>query len=186
MLRKILIGFGVVILIFGIYVVYLSLTTKSHSPSEIASFKSDNLNLTVRYCRPYMKERRVFGNTGQDAIVHYGEKWRTGANEATEIELSNDLIIGGQVLPAGTYSIYSIPEREYWTIVFNSRTNYWGASFSGDPYKEEYDVIRARAEVSELTADVEQFGIALQQSGERTVDMTFAWEKTQASLTFTY
>lgn len=186
MLRKILIGFGVVILAFGIYVVYLSLTTKSHSPEEIASFKSDNIDLTVRYCRPFMKDRQVFGHSSEDVIVPYGEKWRTGANEATEIELTRDLIIGEQLLPAGTYSIYSIPEKDYWTIVFNSRTNYWGASFSGDPFKEEYDVLRARAEVSDLTADVEQFGIALQQSGERTVEMTFAWEKTQASLTFTY
>lgn len=186
MLRKILIGFGVVILAFGIYVVYLSLTTKSHSPKEVASFESENLNLTVRYCRPFMKDRKVFGHSSDNAIVSYGEKWRTGANEATEIQLSSDLIIGDHLLPSGSYSIYTIPEKDFWTIIFNSRTSYWGASFSGDPFKEEFDVLRARAEVSELTTNVEQFGIALQQSGERTVDMTFAWEKTQASLTFTY
>lgn len=186
MLRKILIGFGVVILAFGIYVVYLSLTTKSHSPAEIANFKAGNVEVTVRYCRPFMKERRVFGHLSEEVIVPYGEKWRTGANEATEIELSHDLIVGDQLLPAGTYSIYTIPEKDHWTIVFNSRTNYWGASFSGDPFKESHDVLRAEAVVSDLTANVEQFGIALQQSGERTVYMTFAWEKTQASLTFTY
>ncbi|MDW3191218.1 MAG: DUF2911 domain-containing protein [Cytophagales bacterium] len=186
MLRKILIGFGVVILAFGIYVVYLSLTTKSHSPAEQAIFKSEALDLTVRYCRPYMKDRKVFGTSSEDVIVPYGEKWRAGANEATEIKLNKDLIVGDQLLPSGTYSVYCIPEKEFWTVVFNSRTNYWGASFLGDPFKEEYDVLRARAEVSDLSADVEQFGIALQQSGERTVDMTFAWEKTQASLTFTY
>ena len=186
MLRKILIGFGVVILAFGIYVVYLSLTTKSHSPEEVASFMSEDLELTIRYCRPYMKDRQVFGDVSEDVIVPYGEKWRTGANEATEIEITKDLVVGDQLLPAGTYSIYSIPEKDFWTIVFNARTNYWGASFFGDPFKEEYDVLRARAEVSYLTADVEQFGIALQQRGERTVEMTFAWEKTQASLTFTF
>lgn len=186
MLRKILIGFGVIILVFGIYVVYISLTTKSHSPAEVAQFESDDISLEVRYCRPFMKDRAVFGHDYEDVLVPFGRKWRTGANEATEIELTSDVHIGNKTLPAGTYSIYSIPQPSSWVIVFNSRTNYWGASFSGDPFKEEFDVLRAEASVSELTADVEQFGIALQQSGERTIDMTFAWERTQASLTFTY
>lgn len=186
MLRKILIGFGVVILVFGIYVIYLSLTTKSHSPAAIASFKSEDVKVDVRYCRPYMKERQVFGNATTEVLVPYGQKWRTGANEATEIELTTDLIIEDKILPAGTYSVYTIPNPNHWIVVFNSRTNYWGASFSGDPFNEKYDVLRARADVTALKANVEQFGIALQQSGERTIEMTFAWEKTQASLTFTY
>lgn len=186
MLRKILIGFGVVILVFGMYVVYLSLTTKSHSPEEVAQFQSDEFSLKVKYCRPYMKGRQVFGHEYEDVIVPYGKKWRTGANEATEIALSQDVLIGGKRLAAGTYSIYSIPQPSSWVIVFNSRTKYWGASFSGNPFKEEYDVLRAEASVSELTTDVEQFGIALQQSEDRTIDMTFAWEKTQATLTLTY
>ena len=186
MIRKVLIGVGIIILILGIFVVYLSLTTKSHSPSEVAQFKSDAIEVKVNYCRPYKKERLIFGTEQESALVPYGKKWRTGANEATEIYLSKPVEIDGQLIAAGSYTLYTIPEADQWTVVFNARTGYWGASLMDDPFKEEFDVLRAPAEVSPLSASVEQFGISLQQVDSTKIRMSFAWDMVQASLNIKY
>ncbi len=181
-LRKILIGLGVVILCLGIYVVYLAMTTKSHSPAAIAHFAGDDVDIEVRYCRPYMKERLIFGTEDQGAVVPYGKKWRTGANEATQISLTDDVIIDGQKLTAGTYSLYCVPERDHWVIAFNERTDYWGAAFRKDPFDEDYDILRVKGEVAPLSEPVEQFGISLQQMSDSVVLLSFAWDRTQSSI----
>lgn len=186
MIRKVLFGVGIVILSLGIYVVYLSLTTKSHSPAETASFESDSLSIEVNYSRPFMKGRLIFGTQKDGALVPYGQKWRTGANEATEITFSSDVTIADQSLKAGTYSIYTLPDEEEWIVVFSSKTRYWGASFSGEPYDEAYDVVRVKGTVSQLAASVEQFGISLQEESIGQIKMSFVWDLTQASILIKY
>ena len=180
--RKILIGLGIVILAIGIYVVYLAMTTRSHSPAAVASFEKEDLAIQVRYSRPYMKDRLIFGTKAEGALVPFGEKWRTGANEATQISLSRDVMVDGQKLSAGTYSLYSIPEVDQWTIAFNAKTDYWGAGFSKNPFQESQDVLRANASVTSLREPVEQFGISLQQRTDSLVVLSFAWDRTQSSL----
>ena len=130
MIRKVLIGVGVVILALGIFVVYLSLTTKSHSPEETAQFENDKIKVEVKYCRPFRKDRLIFGEINSGALVPYGQKWRTGANEATEITFSQSILFGGESVPAGTYSLYTIPEQASWAVVLNKKVGYWGASFT--------------------------------------------------------
>ncbi len=186
MIRKILIGVGIIILVLGIFVVYISLTTKSHSPGEVARFESNQLTVEVRYCRPFMKDRLIFGEASDGALVPYGQKWRTGANEATEIVFNVPIKIDGKTVPAGTYSLYTIPAPDVWQVAINERIGYWGASLMDDPFKEEYDVIRANAFTRDLTSAVEQFGISLQPVGEDSLKMSFAWDKTQADLIITY
>jgi len=110
-IRKALIGIGIVILALGIFVVYLSLTTKSHSPEEISEFENDQISVQVKYCRPFMKERLIFGSKEDGALVPYGQKWRTGANEATEITFSKSVNFDGKTVPPGTYSVYTIQKR---------------------------------------------------------------------------
>src|SRR5690606_28524247 len=100
MLKKILIGVGIVIIVLIGFVAYSILTTKKHSPADVAEYKGeDGLEITVKYYQPYKKGRQLFG--GEGALVPNGKKWRTGANDATEITFSQDVAIGGQPLQAG-------------------------------------------------------------------------------------
>lgn len=93
-------------------------------------------DVTIAYSRPAVKGRAIWG-----ALVPYDKVWRTGANEATTIEFSDDVTIGGTKLAAGKYSLHTIPSQNSWTIVFNSTANQWG-SFAYDPAK---DALRVQA-----------------------------------------
>ena len=93
-------------------------------------------DMTITYSRPGVKGRKIWG-----ALVPYGAVWRTGANEATTIQFSDDVTINGQKLPAGTYSLHSIPGEKEWTLIFNSVSNQWG-SYSYDATK---DTLRVKA-----------------------------------------
>jgi Protein of unknown function (DUF2911) len=93
-------------------------------------------DMTITYSRPGVKGRKIWG-----ALVPYGQVWRTGANEATTIQFSDDVTINGQKLPAGTYSLHSIPGEKEWTLIFNSVSNQWG-SYSYDATK---DTLRVKA-----------------------------------------
>ena len=109
MLKKVLIGAGIVVVILVGYMAYSFMTTESHSPQDVATFERDGLKISLTYCQPFKKERLIFGKADDGALVPYSEKWRTGANEATEITFNKDLKIKGKLLKAGSYSIYTIP-----------------------------------------------------------------------------
>jgi hypothetical protein len=96
----------------------------------------DGVAVTVEYGRPKVKGRTVWGQ-----LVPYGQVWRTGADEATTITFSADVMVEGKRLPAGTYALFSIPTESGWTWIFNSQAKQWGA-FS---YKDSADVLRVTA-----------------------------------------
>lgn len=121
-------------------------------------------DMTITYSRPGIKGRSVWGT-----LVPYGKVWRTGANEATTIAFTDDVEINGQKLPAGTYSLHTIPGPDQWTIIFNKVANQWG-SFN---YDEKQDALRVTAkpekspfhewltfEVPELSSDTAKVEIA--------------------------
>ncbi|MEQ9440459.1 MAG: DUF2911 domain-containing protein [Cyclobacteriaceae bacterium] len=134
-------------------------------PGEKAAIK-------VVYSRPQMKGREIFGEK-----VPYGEVWRVGANEATEVKFYEDVTIGGKSLSAGTYALFSIPNEDEWTIIFSDDLDYWGAY----SYKEANDVLRVTAPVSSLDQPVEAFTIQFTEDGQQAV-MQLAWENTVAKL----
>ena len=114
-------------------------------------------DVTITYSRPSARGRDIFGG-----LVPYGQVWRTGANEATTIALSDDVTIDGQALPKGTYSLHTIPGKEQWTIIFNKVANQWG-SFNYDqaqdalrvtakPHGDEYNEMMTFA-IPKVTAD---------------------------------
>lgn|SRR5690606_24195906 len=181
MLKKILLAIGVLVIIIAGYFIFLMLTTKSHSPAAVAEYKDGDFHIQVNYSQPYKKERLIFGSAADDALVPYGEKWRTGANEATEISFSHDVILDGQILKAGRYSLYTIPEASTWTVVFNSKLEYWGAQLSGDPFDETLDVLRVPASVENGMPEQEQFTISFDEEGSR-INMHFDWADTRATL----
>lgn len=181
MLKKILLGIGVLILIAAGYVGYMMLTTKNHSPAAVAKYKDGDFLIQVNYCQPFKKGRQIFGDEAAGVLVPFGKKWRTGANDATEISFSNDVMMDGRLLKAGRYSLYTIPNDSTWTVVFNSKLGYWGAKLGGDPFEESLDVMRVPATVRNDLPEIEQFTISLTPS-DSLVNMHFYWASTRATL----
>ncbi|MDE2393516.1 MAG: DUF2911 domain-containing protein [Cytophagales bacterium] len=142
------------------------------SPAAVATQKVGNTEVMIKYAQPSVKGRLVFGTKEAKALVPYGEVWRTGANEATTIEVSNDITVQGKTLPKGIYSLFTIPGETEWTIIFNKEAKMWGAY----TYKEANDVLRVKARVSEH-AHTEQFTIGITASGQVTLD----WDKSSVS-----
>lgn len=131
----------------------------------------------VTYSRPAKNGREVFGK-----LVPYDKVWRTGANENTEIKLYQDLMFGDKKLTAGTYSLFSIPGANEWTIIFSSDLDYWG-SFK---YKESSDVLRVKGKPSTGDKEVEAFTIQFESKGKNSGVMRMAWDKTVVEVPFTY
>jgi hypothetical protein len=148
---------------------------KSQRPSPPAQAQckfSDGHSITVDYSSPRMKGRKIFGD-----VVPYGEVWRTGANEATTFVTTADLSAGNTSVPAGNYTIFTIPTQNQWTLIINKKTGEWGI-----PYKYESDELgRVDMKVSSTASPVEDFTIAFDQGG-RTCTLNLSWENTKASL----
>src|SRR2546421_2697491 len=106
-------------------------------------------NIKVTYGRPYKKGREIFGG-----LEKYGRVWRTGADEATEISFAKDGTVGGKPVKAGTYTLFTIPGKDEWTIILNSQLGQMGA-FSYDKYKNK-DVLQVNVPVKKLDSFVEQ------------------------------
>jgi hypothetical protein len=131
----------------------------------------------VIYSRPRKGERVVFGK-----LVPYGEVWRTGANEATEIKFYQDVTLGGKKVKAGTYSLFSIPGEKEWTLILNTDLDYWGAY----SYNPKNDMVRVTAPASQLAGSVEHFTISFSGRGAKSATMKLAWEKTAVEVPFTF
>jgi DUF2911 family protein len=143
------------------------------SPPASASCKfADGKTITVDYSSPKMKGRKIFGE-----LVPYGKVWRAGANEATTFVTNTDLIVGGKAVSAGSYTIFTIPQEDKWTLVISKKTGEWG-----DPYPGEGDdFARVEMKGSKLPSSVENFTIAFDYVGG-TCTMHLDWETTRASI----
>lgn len=146
--------------------------TKSFSPSSTAEYEKNGLSITVNYCQPSKKGRLIFGTDTEKALVPYGKWWRTGANEATVIKFSKDVTIAGKLLKAGTYTLFTIPEKGDWTIIFNAEVGQWGLS-----YDEKKDVLKVAAPSTQTTDSAEKFTIDFNEK-EVGVDMILHWDTT--------
>ena len=145
------------------------------SPAEQAQCKlSDGKTITVDYSSPRAKGRKIFGD-----LVPYGEVWRTGANEATTFVTTASLSAEGKTVPAGNYTIFTVPTADKWTLIINKHTGEWGI-----PYKyESEEVARVPMSASKTSSPVENFTIAFDQSGGGCT-LQLSWENTQASVKF--
>ena len=130
--------------------------TNRVSPLDSVQIQIDNLEMEIIYSRPFLKGRKF----GKD-IVPFGKVWRTGANEATIFEISEDVVIEGELLPKGKYSLYTIPDEEMTTIIFNKDWNQWGTV-----YNEGNDALRISVPTFDSEYSTEQFTISLENSGE--------------------
>ena len=147
--------------------------SKRPSPPAQAQCKfADGKTITVDYSSPRMKDRKIYG-----ALVPYGEVWRTGANDATAFVTDANLTVGGKDVPAGSYTIFTVPGADKWTLIVNKKTGEWGI-----PYKYESDELaRVDMQVSKTASPVENFTIAFDQAGG-SCTMHLDWENTRASV----
>jgi len=138
-------------------------------PSPASTLKQDfsTSSIEIAYNRPSAKGRQVFGG-----LVPYGQVWRTGANSSTAVTFGEDVIIGGQTLKKGTYTMYAIPNKDSWTVIFNTTVGGWGA------VKPETDVLKV--EVMPLTSNQmkETLDISVDNIDINSCDIVINWENT--------
>lgn len=143
------------------------------SPAAKASCAlADGKSITVDYSSPRAKGRKIFGG-----LVPYGEVWRAGANDATTFVTTADLMVGGNHVPAGKYTMFAIPNKDKWTLIISKKTGEWGIPYPG----VDSDLVRVDMKASTLPAAVENFTIGLDKSGSGCT-LKMEWETTRASV----
>jgi hypothetical protein len=147
--------------------------SKRPSPPAQTSCKfSDGKNITVDYSSPRMKGRKIFGG-----LVPYGQPWRAGANEATTFVTDTNVTVGGKDVPAGSYTIFVIPDPDKWTLIISKKTGEWGVPYPG----QENDLLRTDMKVSKTSGPVENLAIGFDQQGS-TCTLRMEWENTRATV----
>ena len=141
------------------------------SPRGTAEGTVGNATVSVDYGRPSRRGRQIFGG-----LVPFDAVWRTGANAATTLELGGPVELGGRPLEAGTYTLYSVPARDGWTLVVNGQTGQWGTE-----YDAGRDVVRLPMEVSRPPAPVDTFTISV-EGGASDGRLVMAWDTLQGVL----
>ncbi len=163
------------------------------SPMGIArTTLDDGTYVRLVYSRPYLRGRdNIFGTEESEALVPFGQLWRTGANEATEITVTQDVHFGGKLLPAGTYSLFTTPGAEQWQFHVNSALGLSG-TFAPNPetgkfenaYKTENDVVTVEAAPAALEEPVDQFTFAFEDVGGG-AHLILRWHKTEGRVPVT-
>jgi hypothetical protein len=147
--------------------------SKRPSPAAQAQCKfSDGKTVKTDYSSPRVKGRKIFGG-----LVPYGQVWRTGANEATTLVTDTSIKVGDKDVPAGSYTIFTVPNADKWSLIISKKTGEWGVPYPG----EGDDFVRVDMRVSQLPAPVENFTIGFDQTGTACA-MHLDWETTRAAV----
>jgi len=142
------------------------------SPLALAVYKDETNYIKVVYSQPFRKGRLIFGG-----LAKWGEVWRTGANEASEITFIRDLKIDGKVCRAGTYTLFTIPNPNRWTVLLNSELGQWGAY----SYKPEKDVIRFEVNAIKMDQIYEALLFQFIET-DAGADLTLAWDDVKVTI----
>jgi hypothetical protein len=140
------------------------------SPPGQAAVTIGAASITIDYARPSMRGRKIMCE-----LVPYDKDWRTGANAATTLKTTAALEIGGTLVPAGTYTLYTLPGEKAWTLIINKQTGQWGTQ-----YDQAQDLARVDMKVETLPAPVEQFTISVTGGA-----IVMEWETTRVSVPVT-
>ena len=140
------------------------------SPTATLKQRVGLTDIEVVYSRPGVKGREIFGG-----LVPWGEVWRTGANNATKITFSKAVKLEGKAIPAGTYELFSIPNRDTWTVIIHQNKAEWGAY----SYDAAGDVARVDVKPVHLAEAVESFTIDLNDLRDDSATLTLTWDHTQ-------
>jgi len=174
-MRKVVLFGSAVLLAIAGAVTMQAQQDKSKRPSPPATAKCDlpgGGSITVDYSSPRAKGRKIFGD-----IVAYGEPWRTGANEATTFVTTADIMVGGKHVPAGKYTIFTIPNKDKWVLIVSKKTGEWGIPYPG----ADMDLVRADMNASSTASPVENFTIAFDK-GNKGCTLRIEWENSRATV----
>lgn len=144
---------------------------KPLSPPAKTEATINGKKVSIDYSAPSKRGRAIMGE-----LVPYGKVWRTGANAATTLKTEGDLMIGSVHVPAGTYTLYTIPGEKEWTLIVSKETGQWGSN-----YDESKDLGRTKMAVKALSAPVETFAISLPSAGQNQNTLTLKWENVEAT-----
>lgn len=150
------------------------------SPIAIAktSHEPSNTYIKIVYGQPYKNNRTIFGD-----LVPYGEVWRTGANEATELTTTKDISFAGKLLKAGTYALFTVPqEGDQWTVILNNELGQWGAF----EYDLSYDVLRVDVPVKSKEKITEAFTIRFAEIVDDSTNIIMEWDQTEVRIPVTF
>jgi len=174
-LRIFLIVLGAILVLGFIGFRVMTDQTKKHSPEEVVTLVQGDLELEVKYCRPFKKDRKIFGG-----LLPYGEVWRTGANEATTFTTNAEIELGGTRVKPGTYTLWTIPGPTEWKVILNDKQYGWGVSWGGVASREaDHDVATATVPTGAMVENVEQFTIHFT---EEPLAMVLAWDDVMVSV----
>lgn len=153
--------------------VYAQQPAERTSPLSLARARYKDAYIKITYSQPYKQGREIFGK-----LVPYGQVWRTGANEATEIFITKNILINNQLLKAGVYTLFTIPEKDKWTIIINSDFGLFG-SYN---YNPKLDVLKFDVPVQQLNNVVyEPLTIRIDQRNEL-ADILIMWDRVSVSI----
>jgi len=161
--------------LFTVAVIASAQEDKSKRPSPPASAEckfSDGKAIKIDYSSPRAKGRKVFGG-----LVPYGQVWRAGANEATTFVTTADVMVGGSHIPAGSYTLFTIPNRDNWTLIISKKTGEWGIPYPG----ADQDLVRVDMKVSATSSPVENFTIAFDKAASGCT-LRMEWETSRATV----
>lgn len=169
------------IIVFSIALIawssYAQITTPKASPLAKIEQKVGLADITIQYSRPGKKDRVIFGD-----VVPYGEIWRFGANENTKITSTDALIFGKDTLKAGTYAIFTKPNKDKWEIYFYTETTNWGTPEKWDDQKV---ALKLTSSVLPLNEVVENLTISIDNLQNSGATLQFSWDKTRINIPFT-
>jgi hypothetical protein len=175
-MRKAIMFISVVCLALALFVfVSHARQDKSSRPSPPATASLDlggGNSITIDYSSPRLKGRKL----GKE-LAPYGEVWRTGANEATTFVTTADVTVGGTPVPAGNYTLFTIPNQDKWVLIISKKTGEWGTNYPGP----SNDLARIDMKVSTLPSPVENFTISFAKSPNGGT-LNLEWETTRASV----
>tara|TARA_B100001027_G_C16218979_1_gene308860 strand:- start:523 stop:1062 length:540 start_codon:yes stop_codon:yes gene_type:complete len=176
MIKNILKIVAGLLIVAVVYIAYLILFPVS--PKGEASFEADGISLQVEYHRPFKKDRLIFGEEKDGALVPYGKYWRTGANANTTFETNKDILFSSQKLAAGKYGLYTFPYENNWTIALTTKNDVFFAVYQPDP---KTTVLKTSVETQELEPELEQFTIDFDQDSTG-ISLKLMWDKTFVSI----
>lgn len=133
---------------------------------------ADGKKVTIDYGSPSIRGRKIMGG-----LVPYGKVWRTGANAATGLVTDTDLTIGGTKVPAGKYTLYTLPGETSWQLIINKQTGQWGTE-----YNQPQDLARIPMKLESLNSPVEQMTFSFENTGADSANLVLEWEKTKLSV----
>lgn len=166
MRRKYLVAVPLFVLVLTVIAFPQQDKSQRPSPPGTAEVTLKGKKITIDYGRPYLKGRHV----GQE-LAPFGKVWRTGANEATSFMTEGNIKVGDADVPAGSYTLYSLPSEGTWKLIINKETGQWGTK-----YDQSKDLARVDMQKSQLSQPVEQFTISFDKTGDSTANLVMEWE----------